>query len=95
LTLKKPPENVRQRKKNYGREEENDERHQGREKLEPNTGDSELMHPVCRRPARVTVCSLRFDADAIVHGPADPLLTAEITFGCLHGYMTKQQFNLI
>ena len=35
-----------------------------------------------------------FDADVIVHGSADPLLTAEITLGCLHRYMAKQELNL-
>ena len=38
---------------------------------------------------------LWFDTDAIVHGSADPLLTAEITFGCLHGYMSLQELNLV
>jgi hypothetical protein len=36
-----------------------------------------------------------FDTDAIVHGSADPLLTAEITFGCLRGYMSKQELYLV
>jgi len=31
---------------------------------------------------------LRFDAYVVVYGSADPLFTAEITFGSLHGYMS-------
>ena len=33
---------------------------------------------------------LRFDADAVIHGAANPLLAAEITFGCLHGNVTEK-----
>lgn len=39
--------------------------------------------------------SLWFDANVIVHGSADPLLTAEITFGCLHGHVSKQKLDLV
>ena len=35
--------------------------------------------------------SLRLDADLIVHGATNPLFTAEISFGCLHGDMSKQE----
>lgn len=28
---------------------------------------------------------LRLDVDVVVHGFAEPLLAAEIAFGCLHG----------
>ena len=38
---------------------------------------------------------LRLDADLIVDGPADPLLTAEITFSCLHRYMSEQELSLV
>jgi hypothetical protein len=41
------------------------------------------------------VHSLWFDADVVVYGSADPLLTAEITFGSLHGYMSEQELNLV
>ena len=39
--------------------------------------------------------SVWFDADVVVYGFADPLLTAEITFGSLHGYMSEQELNLV
>src|SRR5690242_3621136 len=39
--------------------------------------------------------SLGFNTDAIVYGSANPLFTAEITFGCLHGYMSKQELDLV
>lgn len=47
-----------------------------------------------RRPAPVGHL-LWLDADPIVDGSADPLLTAEITFGCLHGHMSQQELNLV
>ena len=34
---------------------------------------------------------LRFDADAVVDGPANPLLATEITFGCLHRDMAEKE----
>jgi len=37
---------------------------------------------------------LRFDADAIVHGAANPLLAAEIAFGCLHGNVPEKELDL-
>jgi len=39
--------------------------------------------------------SLWFDTDVIVHGSADPLLTAEITFCRLRGRVSKQELNLV
>lgn len=50
---------------------------------------------ICRRPARMTGPSLRFDADAIVYGSADPLLAAEVAFGSLHRNMSKQELDLV
>ena len=38
---------------------------------------------------------LWLDTDAIVHGPANSLLAAEIAFGCLHRYMPEQELNLV
>ena len=38
---------------------------------------------------------LWLDADPIVDGSADPLLTAEITFSRLHRYMSEQELNLV
>ena len=38
---------------------------------------------------------LRFDADAVVHGFANPLLAAEIALSCLHGNMPKKELNLV
>jgi hypothetical protein len=37
---------------------------------------------------------LRFDADAIIKGSTDPLLAAEITFGCLD-YLSEEELNLV
>ena len=41
------------------------------------------------------IIALRFDADVVVHRSANPLLAAEISFGCLHEYMAKQELNLV
>jgi hypothetical protein len=38
---------------------------------------------------------LRFDADAVVHSSADPLLAPEITFSCLHGNVAEKELDLI
>jgi len=38
---------------------------------------------------------LRFDTDAVIHSSANPLFAAEITLGCLHGNMPKQELNRI
>jgi len=38
---------------------------------------------------------LRFDADVVVHSSANPLLAAEIAFGCLHGDVTKKKLDLV
>jgi hypothetical protein len=38
---------------------------------------------------------LRFDADVVVHGSANPLLAAEIVFSCLHGNMPEKELDLI
>jgi hypothetical protein len=38
---------------------------------------------------------LKFDTDAVVHGSANPLLAAEIAFGCLHGDVTKEELDLV
>jgi hypothetical protein len=46
------------------------------------------------RPAPVPI-RYGFDPDAVVDGSADPLLTGEITFCRLHGYMAKQKLNLV
>ena len=32
---------------------------------------------------------LRFDADVVVHGSANPLLATEIAFSCLHGNVAE------
>ena len=38
---------------------------------------------------------LGFDADVVVHGSVDPLLTTEITFGCLHRNVSEKELDLI
>jgi hypothetical protein len=38
---------------------------------------------------------LWFDADVVVHSPANPLLAAEIAFCCLHGKATEKELDLI
>ena len=38
---------------------------------------------------------LRFDADAVVHGSANPLFAAQVAFGCLHGNMPEKELNLL
>ena len=38
---------------------------------------------------------LRFDADAVVYGSANPLLAAEIAFSCLHGNVPEKELDLI
>ena len=38
---------------------------------------------------------LRFDAEVIIHGPLNPLLAAEIPFGCLHGNVAQKELNLL
>ena len=38
---------------------------------------------------------LRFDADVVVHSPANPLLAAEIAFSCLHGNVTEKELDLV
>jgi hypothetical protein len=37
---------------------------------------------------------LRFDADLVVHGSANPLLAAEIAFSCLHGNVAEKELDL-
>ena len=37
---------------------------------------------------------LRFDADVVVDSSANPLLAAEIAFGCLHGDVAEKELNL-
>ena len=48
-----------------------------------------------RRSAPTGFPLLWFDANVVVHGSTDSLLTAEITFGGLHGYVSKQDLNLV
>ena len=49
-----------------------------------------------RRPAPMERAPrLRFDADVVVHSSANPLLAAEIAFGCLHGDVTKKKLDLV
>jgi len=38
---------------------------------------------------------LWFDADVVVHGAFNPLLTPKITFGCLDGDMSEKELNLV
>jgi hypothetical protein len=38
---------------------------------------------------------LRFDADVVVHGSANPLLAPEIAFSCLHGHVAEKELDLI
>src|SRR3974390_2337999 len=38
---------------------------------------------------------LRFDADVVVQGPANPLFSAEIAFSCLHGNVPEKELNLV
>lgn len=37
---------------------------------------------------------LRFDTDTVVHGSANPLLTAQIELSRLHGNVTEKELNL-
>jgi hypothetical protein len=39
--------------------------------------------------------ALWFDAGVIIHGPLNPLLAAEIPFGCLHGNVAQKELNLL
>jgi hypothetical protein len=39
--------------------------------------------------------ALRFDAEAIIHGPLNPLPAAEISFGCLHGNVTQKELDFV
>ena len=64
-----------------------------------------LLWSAIRKPSTLTVCRqpapmeralwLRFDADVVVHGSANPLLAAEIAFGCLHGDVAEKELDLI
>jgi hypothetical protein len=38
---------------------------------------------------------LRFDADVVVHGSVDPLLTAEITLCYLHRNVSEKELDLV
>ena len=38
---------------------------------------------------------LRFNADLVVHSSTNPLLAAEIAFGCLNGGMSEKELNLV
>jgi len=50
----------------------------------------------CRRPAPMKRAPrLRFDADVVVHGSANPALAAEIAFSCLHGNVAEKELDLI
>ncbi len=39
--------------------------------------------------------ALWFDAEVIIHGPLNPLLAAEVPFGCLHLTVTQKELNLL
>ena len=39
--------------------------------------------------------ALWFDAEVIIHRPLNPLLAAEIPFGCLHGHVARKELNLL
>ena len=53
-------------------------------------------HLISRRPAPAERAPrLRFDADVVVYGSANPLLASEITFSCLHGNMAEKELDLI
>jgi hypothetical protein len=43
---------------------------------------------------RLAALSGWFDAESIIHGMAQSLLTAQVFFRRLHGYMTEQKLNL-
>ena len=52
--------------------------------------------PYSRQPAPMKRApQLRFDADVVVHGSANPLLAAEIAFSCLHGNVPEKELNLV
>src|SRR5438045_3041613 len=38
---------------------------------------------------------LRFNANAVVHGSANPLFAAEVTFGYLHRNVSEEELNLL
>jgi len=44
---------------------------------------------------RSPIGSIRFDADAIIHCVAEPLLAAEIPLSRLNAHMTRQELNLL
>ena len=39
--------------------------------------------------------NIGFDSQSVVHGNSELLLASEIAFGCLHGYMSQQELNLV
>ena len=42
-----------------------------------------------------TSARLRFYADLVVHGSANPLFAAEVAFGCLHRNVSGKKLNLV
>ena len=55
---------------------------------------NQLGHVVGNAP-RSRIVALRFDADAVVHRSSNPLLTAEIPLGGLHGNVPEKELNLL
>ncbi len=47
------------------------------------------------RPHETGAARLRFDADLVVHGTANPLLASEIAFSCLLRNMAEKELDLI
>ena len=59
-------------------------------------GPSAATWLVCRQPAPMKRAPrLRFDADVVVHGFANPLLAAKIALGRLHGDMSEKELDLL
>lgn len=54
---------------------------------------------VCRPPfhnrSEVALFTRWFDTDSVIHGRADALLAAEVSFGGLDGYVAQQKLNLL
>jgi len=60
------------------------------------SGRGQITWTRSRRPAPMErALWLRFNTDTVVHGSANPLIAAEIAFGCLHGDVAEKELNLI
>jgi hypothetical protein len=62
-------------------------------------GDPESIHLNEKSAPRTdetnAAAKLRFYADLVVHGSANPLLAAETAFSCLHEHVPEKELDLI